>query len=346
MVEAISFKTRARTVDHLGREQIADCPTAISELWKNSYDAYARSAALHIYDGEPAVAALLDDGHGMNAQEFIDKWLVLGTESKATDSIVDKDDRHGLSIRPRQGQKGIGRLSSAFLGPLLLIISKRKNDDFVAALVDWRLFENPFLMLQDIEIPVVTFADKTDVFEHLPTMFDQLMGNLWGNSADKGRDKRILQAWKDHEKLEHDDEHRETTTKAAIEKTIIKTAFNERHFSKWQVWRGEADHGTGMFISDIQNELIIQLTPHSEAALHPEIELTQRDFIRTLSSFTNPYVTDKDKVDFAYKVMGWEGDLNKTILSNQREVDYSSFLDLEHVVEGKVDKSGVFRGRV
>ncbi|MEI6846997.1 MAG: hypothetical protein WCK32_03015 [Chlorobiaceae bacterium] len=41
MVDAIAFKTRARTIDHLGREQIADCPTAISELWKNAYDAYA-----------------------------------------------------------------------------------------------------------------------------------------------------------------------------------------------------------------------------------------------------------------------------------------------------------------
>ena len=35
MIETLSFRTQARTVDHLGREQIADCPTAISELWKN-----------------------------------------------------------------------------------------------------------------------------------------------------------------------------------------------------------------------------------------------------------------------------------------------------------------------
>lgn len=34
MVISAAFQTRARTIDHLGREQIADCPTAISELWK------------------------------------------------------------------------------------------------------------------------------------------------------------------------------------------------------------------------------------------------------------------------------------------------------------------------
>ena len=32
MIHNISFTTRARTIDHLGREQIADCPTAIFEL--------------------------------------------------------------------------------------------------------------------------------------------------------------------------------------------------------------------------------------------------------------------------------------------------------------------------
>ena len=35
------FKTRARTVDMLGRQQIAGIPNAISELFKNAHDAYA-----------------------------------------------------------------------------------------------------------------------------------------------------------------------------------------------------------------------------------------------------------------------------------------------------------------
>lgn len=78
MIESIAFQTRARTIDHLGREQIADCPTAISELWKNSYDAYARNVGLHIYDGDPAIAVIVDDGHGMNRDEFTSRWLVVG----------------------------------------------------------------------------------------------------------------------------------------------------------------------------------------------------------------------------------------------------------------------------
>ena len=35
------FRTKARAVELLGKGQIADLPTAITELWKNGYDAYA-----------------------------------------------------------------------------------------------------------------------------------------------------------------------------------------------------------------------------------------------------------------------------------------------------------------
>ena len=33
--KSVSFKAQARTIDHLGKGQIADAPTAVSELWKN-----------------------------------------------------------------------------------------------------------------------------------------------------------------------------------------------------------------------------------------------------------------------------------------------------------------------
>ena len=107
MLSSVSFQTRARTIDHLGREQIADCPTAISELWKNAFDAYARNVELHIFDGEIEVAALIDDGHGMSRQEFEDKWLTIGTESKTSGFEINDIDRDGLNYRAKQGQKGI-----------------------------------------------------------------------------------------------------------------------------------------------------------------------------------------------------------------------------------------------
>jgi hypothetical protein len=110
----VTFQTRARTIDHLGRGQIADAPTAVSELWKNAYDAYAKDVALHIFDGSPEVALIVDDGAGMSFSTFRDRWLVIGTESKIEDSDAEPVDTFGLADRVRQGEKGIGRLSAAY----------------------------------------------------------------------------------------------------------------------------------------------------------------------------------------------------------------------------------------
>ncbi len=43
------FRTKARAVDLLGKGQIADLPTAVSELWKNGYDAYAKHLSCNLY---------------------------------------------------------------------------------------------------------------------------------------------------------------------------------------------------------------------------------------------------------------------------------------------------------
>lgn len=349
-MDSLSFRTRARTIDHLGREQIADCPTAISELWKNAYDAYAESVALHIYDGSIPVAALTDDGHGMNRDEFVGKWLVVGTESKATGDETPESDRNGLPKRPKQGQKGIGRLSSAALGPLLLLLSKRRSSPFVASLIDWRLFENPFLYLQDIEIPVVEFDDKLELFQRLPEMFDALMGNLWGTSQDVERDERIVKAWRDFDDLESAEKR--PLTRAALETTVIETMFELRHLERWPVWRGKKEHGTVLLVADIH----FDLEAHLEVRVHPEeagaASQAKSRLFQTLSSFTDPFATQKEITEgygadrFGYSVTAWEGALRRPIISSEREFDLTDLMELEHVVEGVVDERGIFIGRI
>ena len=351
MVDSVAFKTRARTIDHLGREQIADCPTAISELWKNAYDAYAREVALHIYDGDIPIAALLDDGHGMNRQEFEEKWLVLGTESKADGTEVSVDDRNGLPYRPRQGQKGIGRLSSAALGPLLLVVSKRKAEPFVAALIDWRLFENPFIYLQDIELPIVEFLDKNELFELLPSMFDRLMGNIWGGSKDKSRDARISSAWQSFDKVEKDE--KKPLTSELIEKTIIGTTFIERHLEQWSVWLDETDSGTALLIGDISFDLEAQMISRLGSEDESAATQAKNRLLETLSNFTDPFVdcdasneVDYAAKDFKYSITNWEGSLSRPIISDDRQFDINNLEELEHVLEGFVDSSGIFKGKI
>ena len=114
-MSVVAFQTRARTIDHLGRGQIADCPTAVSELWKNAYDAYAKKVALHIFDGSIPVAAITDDGHGMDYDEFLTKWLVVGTDAKAVlakqagadEVVVYTRDDFQAAARAFTGGKGV-----------------------------------------------------------------------------------------------------------------------------------------------------------------------------------------------------------------------------------------------
>lgn len=348
MTAPVTFQTRARTIDHLGREQIADCPTAISELWKNAYDAYSRNVELHLFDGDIKVAAILDDGHGMNRQEFESKWLTVGTESKTNGFEIAIEDRNGLDPRPKQGQKGIGRLSSAALGPLLLLVSKRKNEDYVAALIDWRLFENPFLYLNDIRIPVTEFSKPTNLIENIPILFDQMMGNIWGDSDDQARNQRLAEAWKAFSLQEVKDGN-ERTTQAQIETTLIKDIFLEKHFNKWLVYQGLSEHGTAMFIADVIYDLEVQLSqvPILEA---DESEKATRDrFHQTLSNFTDPFSKGVEPVaqNFKCLVRGWRrNEVPFDLVSEDREFDIKNLEELEHILEGHVDEDGYFNGRV
>ena len=97
--KSVSFKAQARTIDHLGKGQIADAPTAISELWKNSYDAYARDVALHLFDGDIKCGAIIDNGCGMSYEQLSDSWLTIGTASKSKKQLLPEEDRFGLANR-------------------------------------------------------------------------------------------------------------------------------------------------------------------------------------------------------------------------------------------------------
>lgn len=350
MIETLAFRTQARTVDHLGREQIADCPTAISELWKNAYDAYARNVSLHIFDDQEPVAAVFDDGHGMSYEEFVNRWLVVGTDSKYNKQSLDDDDRDGLPKRTKQGQKGIGRLSSANLGPLLLIVSKRKNANFIAALIDWRIFENPYLILSDIEIPVTQFSEKHELFQQLPNLFSKLTDNIWGGNSDKKRASRLKLAWETYDHIILDNDPKAQRPSELITNTIINARFEERHIKPWLVWNDKKKHGTALLVSDINYDLKAQL---SSIELDSNIKNIREAFFSTLSAFTDPYVgTDASEFnafdpDFSYEVKTWSGTISSTIIENDRDaINREVTEEMEHVLSGNIDESGIFRGQI
>ncbi len=342
-MKSASFKTRARTVDHLGREQIADCPTAVSELWKNAYDAYARNVSLEVFSTEPATAVMSDDGHGMDVDDVLDRWLVIGTESKASTNIVPKQDRQGLPSRIKQGRKGIGRLSCANLGPLVLVISKRRESSFVGCLVDWRMFQNPYLNLSDIEIPVVETEKLSDLFDELPQLKSRLIACLTGDEVNSKDDKRRLrEAWEKH------DDELDLLSKirsANIKKSIEEASFDVEQLSNWHAGRSNDGHGTALMVSDINYDLraLLQSPPHN-----PAISRTIDVFRETLHSFVDPYATDSSDIEneFNYSVKVQRDLLPTLLLGSEKAFSLKQLEGMEHCIEGEVDDAGVFNGRV
>lgn len=154
-----TFRVRARTVDMLGRQQIAGIPTAISELFKNAHDAYARNVDVDYFRKEN-LFVLRDDGLGMTRDDFEQRWLTLGTESKlGTRSLAMPPRDPDQPRRTTLGEKGIGRLAVAIIGPQALILTRARRErkasaKLVAAYINWTMFELPSIDLSDVSIPV------------------------------------------------------------------------------------------------------------------------------------------------------------------------------------------------
>lgn len=341
------FQTRARTIDHLGRGQIADAPTAVSELWKNAYDAYAKDVALHIFDGSPEVALVVDDGAGMSLATFQNRWLVIGTESKIEDGDAEPAETFGLKKRVRQGEKGIGRLSAAFLAPVSLVLSKTSRDRYAAVLVDWRLFENPFLLIQDIRIPVVEFDEPGDIAGLLKGMADIVRSNFGVTAGEARRDPdsrvaRLHDGWRRFTDYEHSQNLGLSIHEDLDAFWSLPLPIEERHLNEWPVYSGLATHGTALYLLGVHHDLAQWVRPGPQ----DDDELTQvRELMfRTLSGFVDPFANKEP--DFTYEVLLHFADKARRVLASKDVFGYDDLMSLEHVIDGDFDARGRFKGRV
>ena len=188
-----TFKTRARTLDMLGRQQIAGIPTAISELFKNAHDAYADHVEIDYYRSD-GLFVLRDDGVGMSRDDFMTRWLTIGTESKFNPDRRPPQDPD-KKTRPMLGEKGIGRLAIATIGPQLLVLTRAKTkdgaSDLTAAFLNWSIFEWPGIDLEEINIPVRSFPPGT-----LPSAHDvaEMVAEFRANAESPGHnvDSKLL----------------------------------------------------------------------------------------------------------------------------------------------------------
>ncbi len=195
------FRAKARAVELLGKGQIADLPTAITELWKNGYDAYAKKLECRLFletykDNKRPVFLISDDGFGMSENDIIEKWFVLGTDSKARGEKIKP--HFGLERRTPMGEKGIGRLSVSYLGNQLLMFSKKKGEDASALFIDWRVLDNYHFYLDDLNIPLFTFSSNDNFRKKEKFAVEEFLNNLDEKKwiEQKELRKQIFNDWK------------------------------------------------------------------------------------------------------------------------------------------------------
>lgn len=174
------FKASARSVDMLGRQQIAGIPNAINEIFKNAYDAYAKDVRVDYLEDED-ILFIRDNGFGMTKDDFENRWLTLGTDSK---TIEGNNYKPVNGKRCIFGEKGIGRLSIATIGPSVFIVTRANRDGqihkIVCSFVCWSLFEIPGISIDKIPIPVIETeqvpeeAQVVCLIEEVKTFYESL----------------------------------------------------------------------------------------------------------------------------------------------------------------------------
>ncbi|MCT2531966.1 ATP-binding protein [SAR92 clade bacterium H231] len=320
------FKARARTLDMLGRQQIAGIPTALHELFKNAHDAYADNVEVDFFR-KSNMLLLRDDGIGMTREEFESRWLVLGTESKI--------NLKGLSVPPKapdkksravMGEKGIGRLAIATIGPQVLVLTRAERENklssITACFINWGMFELPGVDLDEIEIPVAEFKSVEKINEDA---ISELVGNVKKNLdavAGKTAPTLVRRIRKELREFQA----------GAVNKLLSLPAGPSLQ---------DSGQGTHFIISPVDSTLISDI----------EEDVTSRNkgatnLQRMLLGFSNTMRTEVDapiKTEFRDHLLD-----GRTIsrVGSQEFFTPSEYEIADHHIEGEFDEYGNFKGQL
>jgi hypothetical protein len=320
------FKTRARALDLLGRQQIAGIPTAINELIKNAHDAYADKFDIDFLRKDNLLI-LRDDGLGMTKDEFETRWLTIGTESKFANKKTSLPPIDNTKpVRPIMGEKGIGRLAIASIGKQVLIISKAKLRDkdykIVVAFINWELFELPGINLEDITIPVKEFdglPDEDDI--------DKIKKEVITSLEDLLEQDVILET--DYIRI-----------KQSIERfTANPLSLNNELVGNLELT--ESKGGTFFYISPVYETLIFDIEGEKDKSEATAIEKMLIGFHNTMTP-NHP----ESVIDISFRDYKGDKGLYNDLIDKEQFFTPQEFESADHHFQGTFDKFGQFRGTI
>lgn len=317
------FKTRARALDLLGRQQIAGIPTAINELIKNAHDAYADHFDIDFLRKDNMLV-LRDDGIGMSKKDFLERWLTLGTDSKVqgkSNALPPVDPTKPQ--RPIMGEKGIGRLAIASIGSQVLILTKAKYESsskVVAAFICWDVFELTGINIDDVVIPVREFIDvpSNDEVDSLKYECINSLKELYetGNVSES-----------DFSRI-----------------TCLIENFNSHLDNVYSVIGGNTflqEGGTHFFIAPVSDSLIPDIEGDGDSSEATKMEKMLMGFHNTMTP-NHPAPT----IDIAFRDFRNDDGTFVSLLEEKQFFTSDEFEIADHHFSGQFDEFGQFKGTI
>jgi len=116
-------------LDHLGRNLYRSFSTVLGEAISNSWDADAENVWIQV-DRERGSFFIKDDGVGMSADDFQNKFLKIGYSKRK------EGKTKSLGGRPYIGRKGIGKLALLSCAKKIAVISKVSGNEYIGGVID------------------------------------------------------------------------------------------------------------------------------------------------------------------------------------------------------------------
>ncbi len=124
-----TFNISLSVLNHLGRNLYRSIITVLGEAISNSWDADAEKVFITI-DRDRDTIIIRDDGEGMDASDFQNKFLKIGySKRKQIGNVTPKG-------RPFIGSKGIGKLALLSCAKKVSIISRKRNGKLISGVID------------------------------------------------------------------------------------------------------------------------------------------------------------------------------------------------------------------
>jgi len=124
-----TFEISLSVLNHLGRNLYRSFITILGEAISNSWDADAENVWIYI-NREENYLVVKDDGDGMTADDFQNKFLKIGYSKRKEGKTRSEKER------PYIGRKGIGKLAMLSCADKISVISKTENSDYIGGTID------------------------------------------------------------------------------------------------------------------------------------------------------------------------------------------------------------------